>query len=290
MDFTTPPGRLVWGHPLKGRGKTNDAGQPILGDDGKQTLQWAFGLAIPKNQAGPLYSALQSETLTMFPQGAPAGFAWKIVDGDSTDANGKPYSAREGYAGCVVLAISTEAFSPRVVRLQGGAYVQLGETEIKTGDYVRVALVIKVHGSNPQIRGSKPGLYLNPNLIEFVGYGPEIVSGPDPMAVFGGQQVALPPGASAAPTAPANPMPGAPAAMPQAGPPAAPGQTSAMPSATAYPSNPPAAAPAAAPGFAPAPDFVANATGAPATTAAPAAGFPGQPAAAPGGLPPGMNG
>jgi hypothetical protein len=50
------------------------------------------------------------------------------------------------------------------------------------------------------------GLYINPETIEFIGYGQEIVNTPqvDPTAVFGGNAVALPPGASAQPVAPAG--------------------------------------------------------------------------------------
>lgn len=277
-NITTPVGRVVWGHPTKGRQKTDNDDKPVFGDDGKPVIQYAFGLAIPKTLIGEVQNVMRAEAATIFPQGAPSGFAWKVADGDGLDSNGKPFNTREGYAGCFVLAISTESFAPRVVRYEGGAYV--AHDQIKCGDFVRLALDVKAHASNPKKQGSKPGLYLNPGLIQFVGYGTEIVNGPDPMTAFGNQPVALPPGASATPIVPTAPLPGfgAPGAAPAAANPVAP--SSGFPgssSPTASPSSgfgSPAPATAAPPGF-----------GAPAAPAAPGFGTPAAPAA-PGGFAP----
>jgi len=213
--ITTGPARIVWGNPINGRPKIDQNNRPVLDDQGKQITQWAFGIAIPKADFGPLWQAMTSEAQTVFPQGVPANFAWKIKDGDGLDDQGKPFNTREGYAGCYVLSVSTESFAPRVVRLNGGAYSDMTEG-IKTGDYVRVALNLKAHSGKLGTRGSMPGIYVNPVMVEFLGYGEAIQHGPDAMAVFGGQTVALPPGASAVPLAPQGNMPvlPMPAAMP----------------------------------------------------------------------------
>lgn len=267
-QFTTGAARIVWGNPLIAKPKTDQNNRPVLDDQGKPIMQWSFGIAIPKAEAAGLYQAMQAEAATLYPQGVPQNFAWKFKDGDGLDDQGKPFSTREGYAGHIVLSVSTESFAPRVVRLNGGAYSDMTDG-VKTGDYVRVALTLKAHSGKANVRGSVPGLYMNPQMVEFLGYGEAIINGPDAMTVFGGQQVALPPGASAVPLAPPGAMPGAPAPYPTtpgampgapafapaagypsanpAGYPAAP----ATPPTTAYPSNVPPAPPAH--------DFVRNA-------------------------------
>ena len=247
-DIITPVGRIVWGNPLNGRPKTDNNNQPVINPQtGQQVTQWAFGLAIPKDQAGAIFQAMQQEAGSIFPQGAPQNFAWKFKDGDGLDDKGIPFANREGYAGHIVLSISTEAFAPRVVRLVGGNYQQMMEG-VKCGDYVRVALGIKGHPGKMNVRGSVPGLYLNPSMIEFVGYGQEIVSGPDASTLFGGQSVALPAGASVVPLAPANPMP---SGMPGA--PAMPGFAPPTPAAPQYQQAPAAPQPGSMPGNAPYP-------------------------------------
>lgn len=265
VDITTGAGRIVWGSPINGRPVVDDrTKQPKLDKNGQPMTQWAFGLAIPKAEAGPLMQALQQAAAEVFPSGTPGNFSWKLKDGDGVDKNGQPYSAREGYAGCYVIAVSTTAFQPQVVKNVNGAYVET--TEIKTGDYVRAALSLKAHQSQT------PGVYVNPVMVEFIGYGEAIQNGPDAMTVFGGQQVALPPGASAVPTAPtaAMPVPGMPMPAPNAPVPPTPG----MP----IPGQPmPGGAPAPAPAPVPA-------AGQP-PMAAPAAAAPGMPTASPGNPP-----
>ena len=270
--INTPVGRIVWGHPLKAQIKKDlNTNQPVV-RDGQQVQQWAFGLAIPKNQFGELYQYMQQEALSAYPNGTPSNFSWKFKDGDGTDREGKPYSEREGYAGHYILTISTEAFQTPCYKYEGNTYRQLEEHEVKTGDYVVVSLDIKANV--PTNRTHTPGLYINPNAIELVGYGTEIKGsggGANPNEVFGGKQYQLPPGASATPTssAPAGigmpgtgnaPTPPAPAAMPpQVNP------TPQIPPATgASPSNMPP----------PAHDFVQNTMGNPPT--APTAGMPPQ--------------
>lgn len=291
MPHLTPPGRIVWGNPQKAFPKTNQqTRQPVL-KDGKQVMQYSFGLAIPKNEFQPTWQAIAAEAMKLYPNGVfPADFAWKFKDGDSADRQGKPYSAREGYGGNYVLSISTE-FPIPIYQFNNGAYVQVGENGIKTGDYARVELNITAHS------GQSPGVYINPTMVQLLGYGQAIISAGNPMEAFGAAPPPLPPGASPTPVsgapagvmppgyggAPGNPtMPGMPpaagfpanGAVPPMMNPAAPQPTApgGFPSPTAYPSNP---------GYQPNPQFVQNATGAPPPAmpgmTAPAAGAPAMP-------------
>lgn len=267
---TTAPGRIVWGNPLNGRPKTDDNNQPIIGNDGQQVVEWSFGLAIEKSRIDEIcppaavgfMTAAQTEATQQFPNGAPPSFAWKMVDGDGIDNKGQPYANRTGYAGCYVLAISTQSFAPRCYQYENGAFKQITEG-IKTGDYVQVGLSVKGHQGNPQKPGSKPGLYLNPEGISLVGYGEEIITGASPDQMFGAP-AALPPGASSTPLA-------APVGMPTS--------TAPAPVATAPVATPPmqTTAPAAQPAaVAPAPT-----TASPTNAAQPAATAPGQAAMPP---------
>ena len=236
--INTPVGRIVWGHPMKSQVKKDlNTNQPVM-RDGQQVEQWVFGVAIPKDQFGGLYQQMQQEVLSAYPNGAPSNFSWKFKDGDATDRQGQPYSTREGWADHYVLTISTEAFQPPCYKFENGQYRQLAENEIKTGDYVVVNLDIKAN--IPTNRTHTPGLYINPNAVELVGYGTEIKGsgGVDPKDAFGGQQHQLPAGASTTPVSSAPEGVGIP-------------QPAAMP--------PPATQPAAMPP--PATDFVQNTMG-----------------------------
>lgn len=223
VDVKTPVGRIVWGDPSKSQIKKDPSTkQPIL-RDGKPVEQWAFGVAIPKAEFQQfVWPAMAQEAATGYPGGVPAKFSWKYVDGDGVDGQGKPYNTREGYAGCYILTITTEAFAPPIFKLNGNAYVQLSGDQIKTGDYVVCAVSFKVNV--PTDRTHTPGLYVNPVAIEHVGYGQPIYNGPDAQTLFGGQQYQLPPGASAMPVAAAG-APGMPGTM-QPGP--QPGQMPGM--------------------------------------------------------------
>ena len=204
-QITTPCGRIVWGNPLVGRQKEKN-GQKVM-KDGKAVMEYTFGLAIPKAEFGEIGAALQAEAQAACPQGVPPDFAFKVKDGDKdVDKNGQPLSAKQGYAGHFVLSVSTEYPIP-VFKRNGAAFAQINDG-VKTGDYVRAQITINGHGRAPGVTGSKPGLYLNPNMVEFLGYGEAILGAANPDAAFGAP-VALPQGASATPTA-QGPMPAAP--------------------------------------------------------------------------------
>lgn len=219
-QIVTPPGRIVWGNPLVGREKKDNAGQRVL-KDGKPVLEYQFGLAIPKNLFSELGAAMQAEAQAACPQGIPADFAYKMKDGDTDrDSKGQPLSAKAGYAGCYILACSTE-FPIPVYKRNGDAFEQLVQG-VKTGDFGRAQLTINGHGRAVGKMGAKPGLYINPNMFEFLGYGEEIRGAVNPDAAFG-TPAPLPTGASASPVASGPPPSAAPfQSAPQA--PAAPVQ------------------------------------------------------------------
>lgn len=202
-------GRIVWGHPGNSQKKKDPRTKEVkLDKQGQPIQQWIFMLAIPKeNFNAQVLPYMQQEAMTVFPQGVPANFAWKYKDGDTAiDGKGKPYRDYEGRAGCIILTISTEAFSPPVYKMENGAYVQMQSNEIKCGDFVGVKIKCLFNGATGV---NTPGLYINPQGIFHVGYGSEIVTGGEnPQDMFGGHNFQIPAGASATPVMSNAPLPG----------------------------------------------------------------------------------
>lgn len=276
-NFLTPVGRLVQGDCFAPQTKDQQGNLRVIKtgpNAGQPNPQFYVGVAFRKDD--PMWPAFWA-ILDRVARGAwpqffpvPGGqctnpkFAFKVLDGDGYDTQGRSNATKEGFAGHWVVRFTT-AFAPKCFPVgRYAAHDQITDpTLLRRGYYVRVAGTVKSN-ENP----TNPGLFLNFDLVELAGYGPEIVSGPDANAVFGGQPAAaLPPGASATPLA----APAAPAAAPGPGPggpapgyPAAPapGYPAAPAPAPGYP-----AAPAPAPGYPPAP--------------APAPGYPGGPTPAP---------
>jgi len=245
-QILSPVGRLVQGDPFEAQTK-DWQGKPLTCADGvTPRTQYFVGVAFPK---GPEWDAVWAKIYAVAQAGFPGGqfsqpnFAWKIVDGD-TQAD------REGYAGHMVVKFSG-GFEPKVYTAGGQEIITKDSGGLKRGYFVRVYFSVAPNG-NLQM----PGVYLNPQLIERVAFGEEIVSGPDGAAVFGGAPAAaLPPGASATPLA------GAPIAAPDAAQmppsaPAAPPAGGAPPTAPPGPTAPPSAPPAATAAVTPAPDFL----------------------------------
>jgi len=290
-EIKTGVGRIVWGNPAKPQIKKDvQTKQPVL-RDGQQVQQWVFGVAFPKAEFEQMiWPAMAKESAQGYPNGAPQHFAWKYNDGDGVDSNGQPFNSREGYAGHYVLTISTEAFAPPVYKLVNGAYVQLQPDQIKTGDYVVLALNIVVNV--PTNRTHTPGLYINPVAIDHVGYGQEIHNGPDAQQLFGGSQYQLPAGASQTPVASGG------AGMPGTGqqPPMGQQPPQQPPMGQPAPQQPPMGQPApqqppmGQPGTMPPPanDFVQNAGNQVMPGQQPPAQNTGQPAM-PGNMQPGMH-
>lgn len=289
MDVTSPVSRIVWGHPGKPRIKTHRSGpkkgQPQLDQAGNPIKEISFGIAIPKlttiqqlypalapeQQAamsfeGVIWPTMSAEIATGYPQHVPGKFAYKYVDGDGIDGDGKPYNTRDGYAGHWVLAYTqriNDTFGPPSIfkyNPQTAKYDVLGADDIKCGDYVAVGSNLKVHVATGA--DDTPSIYVNPKGIELVGYGQAIVTAGaiDPNAMFGGAARQLPPGATAVPTAhPGAPtMPGmapapVPGGMPQMAAPQPMGAPAPVPAPVPQPMGAPAPVPQPAPVPAPAP-------------------------------------
>lgn len=248
----TPVGRLVQGHPLELQHK-NKAGQPYV-KRGTQELQpkMFFALAFPKTQAAwwfepdPMWAGIYNAGRSGYPQNFDPRtgacnhprFAWKVMDGDGVDDDGKPNNQKPGMAGHWILKFGG-IYLPKVIH--NGQYVT-DPNVVKRGYFLRVS-----GNAEANIGSDKPGLYMNANGVELVAYGEEIKSGPDVVGMFAAAGAAqLPPGATMVPPTPSGtgglPIPGqGPAMQP---PPGLPGQgVPAMPMPAMQP-PPMAAAPA----------------------------------------------
>ena len=210
-----PVGRIVSGNPAKKEVKTDfHSRKPIIGEDGQPIYQWRCSIAFPKEEFNnSVWPLLQQEAATLYPNGTPPEFSWKVIDGDSPacpKGSNVPYNTREGYPGHWVVKFSTQAFAPGVYKYENGAYRQMTENEVHCGDYVVPNVTIKAHNNNDG------GLYFNPNMFKHVGYGQIIVSasGGNPEEAFGNTDHPLPQGASATPVVPAAAPTGVPAAAP----------------------------------------------------------------------------
>lgn len=206
-DILLPPGRLVQGSIYKPR--TTDAeGKPLVvkvgPDAGKPRVDFYLAVAIPKTPGQTHWNQTEWGA-KIFAAGAAAfpqqhlsrDFAWKIEDGDSTEVNkkGRRPSDNEGWRGNWVVKASG-GYAPKTYQRNAGGQIEQVDTPdfIKPGYYVQLSGNVSGNGSVTQ-----PGIYVNHGMVLFLGYGPEIYSGPDANAVFGAAPAALPPGASAVP-------------------------------------------------------------------------------------------
>lgn len=219
-------GRIVWvsGDLFKGKKETIfGTSSPKLNKKGEQSMQYGFGLAVPKSvlnqtapgQPGEIWAAIHEEAYKLYPsRQLPPAFAMKYKDGDGVDDKGISFAQREGYAGHLIFACTT-SLPIKFFKWENGQNILINEG-IKCGDYVNVQLGIEAH---PAIGQGKPGLYLNPNAVQFLGFGKEIINAPSGDQVFGVGAPPLPPGASATPIVPPGMiMPtGIPNMAPQAG-------------------------------------------------------------------------
>jgi hypothetical protein len=232
-DYLFVTGRLVQGDVFQPQTK-NMQGGPLTNLKGEPKVQYFIGVAVPKDNQIMLASYAQMQAIAQagFPGGESqrADFAWKVVDGDD------PKNAQKvGFPGHYIFRFTSGyPVSAYKKNDQTGQVEQiLDPSAIKRGYFIRVVFTVKANGNL-----QKPGLYLNTSLVEFIGYGDVISSGPDAAAVLGAAGAAeLPAGASATPVASTPPInPGQPPA------PQMPGQTPAPQMPT--------------PGIAPAPDFL----------------------------------
>jgi hypothetical protein len=239
--LTTPVGRYVMGDAFTGNDKDMQ-GRPKFDKAGKPKTTWFVGLAIRKDD--PAWAELWAQIVAVGQRDFPAGqwqspaFAWKVIDGDGVNQNGQSYP--EHCKGCYVVRMSS-GFAPSVHDNSTPPRAITDPAQCKRGDYIRA--YIGIRGNDDQ---QKPGVYVSHSMIQVVGYGEAISSGPSAEQAFGAP-AALPPGASTTPIAsapmpapagapapapmqqPAAPVPGAPAPMPAQAPAVSPGGPTASP-------------------------------------------------------------
>lgn len=222
QEILFPVGRIVAGSVSKPN-DTDNNGKPRVYTSGpnigKPRITYDFAIAIPKT-AGHTHWAQTEWGAKIYAIGAAAhpnahqspSFAWKVKDGDSTIPNrkGNKPCDQEGFPGHWVMWFSS-GYPVRTLRDNGTA--PMPADQVKNGHYVQV------FGSCAGNTGETPGVYLNHNLVNWVAFGPEISSGPDPRSVGFGVGVTLPPGATLTPpagsfTPPVPAAPGAPALPP----------------------------------------------------------------------------
>ena len=213
QNYLFVTGRLVQGDVFTPQTK-NMTGGPLTDLQGNPKVQYFIAVAVEKTDATMTQTFAQIQQIAQ--SGFPGGeaqrpdFAWKVIDGDDPKHAGKT-----GFAGCMVFRF-TSGF-PVKAYTKGAASQIVDPNQIKRGYFVRVAFTVAPNGN-----ATKPGVYLNLALVELVGYGEEILSGPDAASVLGAAGVAaVPAGASTAPVTGAPPIfPGVPAPT---GPPITPG-------------------------------------------------------------------
>ena len=273
---TFPVGRMIMGSVSQPQTKDAD-GKPLVvksgPDMGKPTQKFFLAVAYPKTPGVTHWSqeAWGAEIWKLGHQSAPGiaqspTFSWKIDDGDSQIPNkkGKRMSDNPNARGhWVVFFSQPSAIACYNYRASQGTPID--PKGINAGDFVQVAALIRYNNST-----QNPGVYMNPQMVDLVGYGERIVQGADPTtAGFG--TAALPAGASTMPTG-AMPVGAAPVAPPAYAPPPP------VPGAAPVPPVPAAAAPALPPAFNPNPAILAGVPPVPGVVAAPPAPPPAPPA------------
>jgi len=227
-QFLTPIGRLVQGDAMTPQTK-DQQGAPLTiktgPNAGQPTQRYFIAVAFRKGDpaAEAFIATLRNDARAAWPQWHDATgkcthpkFSNKITDGDGVDDNGKPNATKEGFAGHWVVKFSS-SYPPKCFhagRYQPHEQIQ-SPLEIRRGYFVRVAGGAETNGN-----AQKPGIYVNLNMIELAAQGPEIVSGPNASAVFGGT--------------PAGAMPAGATPLPPTGAPAAPAARVMLPKAGAY--------------------------------------------------------
>ena len=267
-------GRMVWGDMYKGNPLDADGKQKKWKsgpDEGKDRATFDFGLAVRKTPGVTHFSQEPwgADIWKAGHAGVPNAnelrdFSWKIKDGDDATVPpmkvgqtkpAKPLRERPGHAGCWILSLSS-SFAPNLYNGLANLAPLTTPGAVQPGDMLQVKISAEYNGSS-----SKPGVYLNHEMVVFSGQHPEgriATGGQDPHAegftlglVEGAVDV---PGGSTAAPAPAAtmpPPPGTPAAAgampppPPAAAPAAPPPATAVTPNAAYGAPPPPVAPAA---------------------------------------------
>ena len=158
---------------------------------------------------------------------AATAFSWKIADGDEMRANSKTGEQELRWKhgqGCWIVKFST-TLPIASAKYQGGVPTYCDPSEIKRGYYVTVPFSTSANGNMDHTAG----VYLNPQTVCLVGFGPEIVGGPSLEQQLGaGPGEYIPAGMTQTPQLPSGAAP-TPAPAPS-GMPAPQPQPSGMPS------------------------------------------------------------
>ena len=197
-EYLFVTGRLVQGDVFVPQTKNMNGG-PLTDLKGNPKVQYFIAVAVEKTDTAMMqtFAQIQQVAQAGFPGGESQrpDFAWKVLDGDDPK-----YAGKTGFAGCMVFRF-TSGF-PVKAYTKGAASQIVDPNQIKRGYYIRVAFTVKANGNV-----TKPGVYLNLSLVELVGYGEEIVSGPDAASVLATVGAAvLPTAASATPVAGSPPI------------------------------------------------------------------------------------
>lgn len=251
MTQFTLTGRLLQGDVYRQSQRVDNNGKKVFNADGSPQMQTYFAVGVPKGDPNlpTVRAGIESDARGYWPAGESArrDFAWKIVDGDSTDVNkkNKRWCDYEGFPGHLVFKFGSlypckvQYWDPSAPNRHGGVgdWVDSNGGHVECGDYVSICFDTASNKST-----QTPGIHLNPKLVGFERKGDRIVTndGPDGGDVFGARG-----GQPGAPASPPAYQP-APAASP---PPPAASAAPALP--TAAPTEPytgyMAAAPAAPP-------------------------------------------
>ncbi len=188
-EYLYATGRLVQGDVFEAQTKNMNGG-PLVDQKGNPKVQYFIAVACPKTDPATMatFQRIQEIAVAGFPGGETQQptFAWKVLDGDVA-----PNNAKTGFPGCYIFRLTT-GFQPQVYT-KGGASQIVDPAQIKRGYYIRA-----VFNCTPNGNQQKPGVYLNTELVELIGYGEEINNGPDAAALLGAAgAAALPAGASA---------------------------------------------------------------------------------------------
>lgn len=239
IEFRTGAMRLIEGDVFTPNTKNYETGEPLTNKDGSPREEYYLGLAAPKGDAawGEVEAKLRAEATSGWAAKnlVPANvrdFSWKFYDGDGNDKYGKPLSDKNpAKAGHMVLRM-TNGFAPQVYvraallaqanpnhpELQGitiatgtkGPLIQLTKADsaiCKKGYWYRA-----FGDAKPNDNLQSPGIYVNVQGVELVGFGEEIHSSAakSGAAMFGDEDDAP----NAAPVTPAGGPAPAPIASP----------------------------------------------------------------------------
>lgn len=271
IRLTSPRGRFVQGDAFEAQTK-DQQGAPLTiktgPNAGQPTKRWFMAVAFSKADPATMLYLMElarfaaSAWPMYFPNGAiptpplfgctHPRFSFKIMDGDGVDDNGRPNSAKPGFAGCWIVKYSTSIQAPGV--WQEPNFDEMARLtdprQCPRGYYVRVNHTVQSNDND-----QRPGLYVNLDKVALSAdqAGAEVIqTGPTAAEAFGGTPSSppayAPPSYAPTPAAPApaytpaapTPAPAAPApAMPSPG--SAPAPVAPPPYSGYIPAAPPAA-------------------------------------------------